>query len=676
MVRSAASLALALCLSVSVFAQGWLCYGGNAQHTGIFTGTSQSAALVQWQTSLADPGALSYYGGAILVHFAAPMVTPSNTVVHGFEFTTTTEGVQSYDNWSVIGRSGSNGSQIWQMVTDFSAPNLYPNDGQWTSVYPITLFQGSATNFRGVAAAAGSGSIMVRSSADTATSAVNRLVFYTTVADFTQNQAAYAPIKINTPITADSSGNLYFGYLVAGSVPANVASLGTGGIVKINANTGKATFKSVEAMGVDPTLVRPDMNAAPALTTDQSTIYVALTGNNPWLVKLSTKDLATEAQVQLMDPSVPNGNVTLIDQSSASPMIGPDGHVFMGVFGNQWRESHGWMLQYDANLKANDSKGSRWPTGAFGWDDTAAIVPASIVPSYKGKASYLILTKYNNYDDDDSDSGADGQNHVAILDPTSNSITKDRQSKTTPVMNEVLMVLGPTLSNNDSNRPRAVCEWCINSAAIDVNTKSAIINSEDGCMYRWNFVSNTLTEVVNLQPPTGEAYTETAIGPDGQIYVINNTIMFAIGSVNATTVSTVQGTGTKGTVKDLWYVDTETYSTGSVATKTGETATIEADFTLKVANPSTLNIAVNASALNGALGSIFAYNIKTKAFDKIWNGTLSTGFASYKATLGFNVANYIASNGKVRTQFQATYPGGTAKNKFTLAADRITCNAQ
>ncbi len=456
------------------------------------------------------------------------MITPANTVVYGYRYTTTVSGSPDYDNWSVLAKTASTGASLWTMNTDFSGVIVYPNG--WTSVFPITLFQFSKANTRGVAAAAAGGSIMVRASADAATSTTNRLVFYTTLADYNTNAASYAPIKINTPLTADRSGNIYFGYEVTGSIPSKLANLGTGGIVKINATTGKAVFESVQAMGFDSSLSRSAMNAAPALSASEGSVYVALTGGNPWLAELSTSTLAPMAEVQLIDPSN-GGDVGLVDQSSASPMVGPDGHVFMGVFGNQYRESHGWMVQYDGNLNANNASGVRWPTGAFGWDDTAVVVPSNIVPSYKGTASYLILTKYNNYDMG-GDAGADGSNKVAVLDPTSNSITRDRQSGI-PVMNEVITVVGVTKTNDDPNHPNAVNEWCINSAAIDIPKKSAIINCEDGHMYRWSFVSNSLVENLDLEPPTSEAYTMTAIGPDGQIYVLNNCVLFAIGSVPA-----------------------------------------------------------------------------------------------------------------------------------------------
>jgi hypothetical protein len=75
-----------------------------------------------------------------------------------------------------------------------------------------------------------------------------------------------------------------------------------------------------------------------------------------------------------------------------------------------------------------------------------------------------------------------------------------------------------------------VKEWCINSAAIDPFSKSAIINSEDGTVYRWDFTTGALTQHLYLNTPIGEAYTPTAIGPDGTVYAINDAILYALGN--------------------------------------------------------------------------------------------------------------------------------------------------
>jgi hypothetical protein len=57
-----------------------------------------------------------------------------------------------------------------------------------------------------------------------------------------------------------------------------------------------------------------------------------------------------------------------------------------------------------------------------------------------------------------------------------------------------------------------------------------IANSEDGHTYRWDLTTNTLTAALPLNAPTAEAYTPTLIGPDGQIYSINDAHLYAIGN--------------------------------------------------------------------------------------------------------------------------------------------------
>jgi hypothetical protein len=67
------------------------------------------------------------------------------------------------------------------------------------------------------------------------------------------------------------------------------------------------------------------------------------------------------------------------------------------------------------------------------------------------------------------------------------------------------------------------------SAAIDTRSKSAIANSEDGVVYRWDFGTNTLTQALRLTAGVGQAYTPTAIGTDGTVYAINDAVLFAVG---------------------------------------------------------------------------------------------------------------------------------------------------
>src|SRR5271165_4288252 len=122
MLRTVLSCAVALSVAPCALGQSWNGYGGNAQHSGVFTGISQSASGIHWQAPLDDDR--SYYGGDVLAHYAAPMVTAGNTVVYGYRFTT--NGGTNFDNWRVMARSGALGNVVWQMDTDFSAALIWP----------------------------------------------------------------------------------------------------------------------------------------------------------------------------------------------------------------------------------------------------------------------------------------------------------------------------------------------------------------------------------------------------------------------------------------------------------------------------------------------------------------------------------------------------------------------
>src|SRR5262249_31954613 len=154
------------------------------------------------------------------------------------------------------------------------------------------------------------------------------------------------------------------------------------------------------------------------------------------------------------------------------------------------------------------------------WDDSASVVPATMVPSYKGTSSYLLMVKYNNY----AGAGGDGVNRVAVLDPKATQISPINGA---PVMREEPTIAAPTPDFEfRPNFPKAVREWCINTAAIDPATKSILVNNEDGTLYRWNLTTNKLTQPITLTDGVGEAYTPTVIGVDGTVYAINNATLF------------------------------------------------------------------------------------------------------------------------------------------------------
>jgi len=108
------------------------------------------------------------------------------------------------------------------------------------------------------------------------------------------------------------------------------------------------------------------------------------------------------------------------------------------------------------------------------------------------------------------------------------------------VMKAILTIAGPTPDSEFiAQFPNAVREWCINTAAVDPSTKSVMVNSEDGKLYRWDLTTNTLSQAITLSAGVGEAYTPTAIGSDGTVYAINYAVLNAVGSLpTATPVTT------------------------------------------------------------------------------------------------------------------------------------------
>ncbi len=480
-------------------AQSWPTYGHDAQHSADASVASVLPGAIRWKTPVdLDP---QYSGSILYTHYGSPMITSKNTVLVPVK-------TQAYGGFEVRAIVGSTGNLLWTVSSDYTLPQF-----GWTPPWGPVLTPGDSEL---VMPAAG-GTLLVRATPDSGHGNLTRIAFYG-LANYQKNVSGYnSAIQICTPISCDGAGNFYFGYV---STVEGIPS----GLAKVS-STGVGTFTSAAAMSNDGTMVKVNYNCAPAVSVDKSTVYVSVNNvplgsagqfGSGYLCKLNTTDLSRQASVFLRDPRNNNLNpATMTDDSSSSPTIGMDGDVYYGVLEYQVGSHHerGWMLHYSANLATTKTPGS------FGWDDSAAIVPATAVKSYTGTSKYLILTKYNNY----ANGGGNGQNELAVLDP--NNLTEnDPINPGTTVMYEVLTVLGPTQNSG----LQGVREWCINSAAIDSVNKCAVVNSEDGNLYRWDFTSNSLTATVDLNAPTGEAYTCTIIGPDSAVYAINNAELYCV----------------------------------------------------------------------------------------------------------------------------------------------------
>lgn len=433
--------------------------------------------------------------GEIFIHYGSPLVTAANTVIVPVKTTT---------GFRVEGRNGATGKRLWTQMTKYQVPN---------ATFLPAIGPTLANNLLYVPDFAGR--IVVRQTPDQVKGVVSRLVFYGKK-NYAANPTVYQQnVLINTPLTADAAGNLYFGFLVLGPTPISLQS----GLARIAAD-GTGTWVSAASISGDAAVTNVAMSCAPALSNDGNTLYLATTNATTgygYLLALNSTTLAVVRRVRMKDPSS-NADALIFDASSATPTVGPDGDVYFGILERPFpsHNDRGWLLHFNSDLTVKKTP------GGFGWDDTASIVPAAMVPSYHGTSSYLLMTKYNNYAGVGT---GDGKNRIAILDP--NATQADPVLPGTLVMKEVLTILGPTPENNGF--PGAVREWCINTAAVDPATKSVIANSEDGVLYRWDLTTNTLSQSIRLTNGIGEAYTPTVIGPDGTVYAINGAILNAIG---------------------------------------------------------------------------------------------------------------------------------------------------
>jgi outer membrane protein assembly factor BamB len=300
---------------------------------------------------------------------------------------------------------------------------------------------------------------------------------------------------------------------------------------------------------------RPPLNMAPAIARD-GTIYVGsvahLSDWTSWLVAVnpdltplwqtSLRDLFHDGCRVLLPPNgQPGGCRTgaatgvdpaqnrpgagrLIDDSTASPVVAPDGNIALGAY-TRYNYSQGHLVMFDPNGKVLDS----YP---FGWDVTPAV--------YVHDNTYSLVTKDNHYGGLGSycDSGP-------LCAPRNASSPAGPEAYFITQLSSTLQPEWRFQSTNTRSCHRAPSgalrcvsdhpegfEWCINAPAVD-SAGTVYATSEDGYLYAIA-QGGGLGGQVFLRLAIGGAYTPLALDRLGRIFTQNDGVVFAIGKAPST----------------------------------------------------------------------------------------------------------------------------------------------
>jgi hypothetical protein len=217
-----------------------------------------------------------------------------------------------------------------------------------------------------------------------------------------------------------------------------------------------------------------------------------------------------------VDPATneqPVGRV--LDQSSSSPVVLPDGSVIYGAY-TRYNFSRGHLLHFSADGRFLDSYD-------FGWDITPA--------AFRHGGTYSIVLKDNLYD-----AGS------YCGDATWCPVPSPRYALTQ--LDASLRAEWSYVNTTDVECQRSASgavsctkaapggfEWCVNQPAVDA---SGVIhaNAEDGFVYAIA-QGGLLLQRLFLDQALGAAYTPLSIGADGLVYAQNGGRLFVVGRSRA-----------------------------------------------------------------------------------------------------------------------------------------------
>jgi len=211
----------------------WSGYAHDAQHNAVSPAPSQPLNRILWQAPVdLNP---QYSGDELLIHYGSPLITRSNTVIVPVK-------VGATDGFRVEAHNATNGATNWMQSTDYRLP---PHN--WTPSFSPVLTPKNRLWFPG-----GGGTVYYCDSPDaTNTPATGQVAFYG-LANYSANTNAYLNnVFINTPLTSDRYGNIFFGFQVTNSTPVALTS----GVARID-YSGTGTWISASAAAADPSITK------------------------------------------------------------------------------------------------------------------------------------------------------------------------------------------------------------------------------------------------------------------------------------------------------------------------------------------------------------------------------------------------------------------------------------
>jgi len=230
-------------------------------------------------------------------------------------------------------------------------------------------------------------------------------------------------------------------------------------------------------------------------------------------------------------------------------------------------------------------------------------------------------------------------------------------------MKEVITVLGVTPDPSGGFK-----EWCINTAAVDPYRHGAVVNSEDGRCYWWNFEANTLEHTTVLTPGLGEAYTPTVVGPEGTAFALNNATLFALGDDNffPSGFSVTKGTLVSGTTEDLYYVDGGKVIVRSPVMSSHHGYGVQVELTgssfTDLSQGGTLAFHLtSSSSADRNHESVEFFNYSTNSFETVFGRSIGKGESSASFTISVDASRFIEPGTKsvrARISYLRSVPSG------------------